>query len=149
MLHFSTQVHISGNILLKSETYGHRIVCHYNMNQWICLRDISATQFFSKSFRNRCFTSKLLQFGYLSSKLCSAALNLHQTWGRIMCKCFGSVSVLETWVNWKPGLWLVDLASHDSKTLMLPKHLHMIWPYGYTKYNILYNYSYSTRISPQ
>ena len=39
-----------------------------------------------------------------------------------MCKCFGSITVLET--NQRPGFQL----TYVSKTLMLPKHLHMIQP---------------------
>ena len=56
-----------------------------------------------------------------------------RSWGRIMCKCFGSISRLENrpmigWpsksTNQRPGFQL----TYVSNWLMLPKHLHMIRP---------------------
>ena len=45
----------------------------------------------------------------------------------IMCKCFGCISQLETrpLIGWLAGQPIRGLVS---KWLMLPKHLHMIWP---------------------
>ena len=39
-----------------------------------------------------------------------------------MYKCFGSIRKLETWVNWKPGLWLVHQACFPID-LCFQKHL--------------------------
>ena len=44
---------------------------------------------------------------------------------RIMCKCFGSISILAQRVNQSEAWFPIDLCF---QTLMLPKYLHMIRP---------------------
>ena len=83
-------------------------------------------------------TIRLGDLPFLNSILLFLRMYVHVLKGRIMCKCFGSISQFETHFNWKPGLWLVDSLGQPIRGLvynwlMLPKHLHMIRPLLFLK----------------